>query len=48
MDKQLLLNKYSKPEDKLLISKMIDKIELSEVKNKIEYIDFLDLSQQHL
>ena len=29
MDKQLILNKYSKPEDKLLISKMLDKIELS-------------------
>ena len=28
MDKQLLLNKYSNPEDKLLISKMIDKIKL--------------------
>ena len=29
MDKQLILNKYSKSEDKLLISKMLDKIELS-------------------
>ena len=43
MDKQSILNKYSKPEDKLLISKMFDKIKLSQKKNSIEYTDFLDL-----
>lgn len=48
MDKQLILNKYSKPEDKLLISKMLDKIELSKSKNKIENTDFLDMYQKHL
>ena len=48
MDKQLILNKYSKPEDKLLISKMLDKIELSKSKNRIEYTDFLDAYQKHL
>ena len=48
MDKQLILNKYSKPEDKLLISKMLDKIELSKIKNKIQYTDFLDMYQKHL
>ena len=48
MDKQLILNRYSKPEDKLLISKMLDKIELSKVKNKIQYTDFLDVYQKHL
>jgi len=48
MDKQLILSKYSKPEDKLLISKMLDKIELSKSKNKIEYTDFLDMYQKHL
>lgn len=48
MDKQLILNKYSKPEDKLLISKMLDKIELSRIKNKIQYTDFLDMYQKHL
>ena len=48
MDKQSVLNKYSKPEDKLLISKMFDKLELSNRKNKVEYMDFLDLSQQKL
>lgn len=48
MDKQLILNKYSKPEDKLLISKMLDKIELSKNKNKIQYTSFLDGYQKHL
>ena len=48
MDKQFILNKYSKPEDKLLISKMLDKIELSRSKNRIEYTDFLDGYQKHL
>lgn len=48
MNKQLILSKYSKPEDKLLISKMLDKIELSSNKNKIEYTDFLDVYQKHL
>lgn len=48
MDKQLILSKYSIPEDKLLISKMLDKIELSKSKNKIEYTDFLDMYQKHL
>lgn len=48
MDKQLILNRYSKPEDKLLISKMLDKIELSKTKKRIEYTDFLDVYQKHL
>ena len=48
MDKQLILNRYSKPEDKLLISKMLDKIELSKSKNKIENTDFIDMYQKHL
>lgn len=48
MDKQSILNKYSKPEDKLLISKMLDKMKLSQTKNSIEYLDFLDLYEQQL
>ena len=48
MDKQKILNKYSKPEDKLLISKMLDKMELAFSKNRIEYTDFLDSYQSHL
>lgn len=48
MDKQLMLSKYSKSEEKLLISKMFDKIKASGEKNKVEYLDFLDLREQHL
>ena len=48
MDKKEILNNYSKPEDKLLIAKMIDKNEMSCAKNKIEYTDFLDEYQQNL
>lgn len=48
MNKQYILAKYLKPEDKLLISKMFDKEKLSKEKNKIEYLDFLDLTQQKL
>lgn len=48
MDKQSILNKYSKPEDKLLISRMLDKMKLSQTKNSIEYLDFLDLYEQQL
>lgn len=48
MEKQKILNKYSKPEDKLLIAKMLDKMELALSKNKIEYTDFLDSYQSHL
>ena len=48
MDKQSILNKYSKPEDKLLISKMLDKMKLAQTKNSIEYTDFLDLYEQKL
>ena len=48
MDKQQLLNKYTKPEDKLLISKMLDKMKLAQTRNSIEYTDFLDAYQQKL
>lgn len=48
MDKQNILNKYNKSEDRLLISKMLDKQEKSRLKNKISYTDFLDVYQKHL
>ena len=48
MDKQKILTKYQKPEDKLLISKMLDKIEASKSKARIETTDFLDPRQVHM
>lgn len=48
MDKRLILEKYKKPEDKLLISKFFDKIELVNKTNKIETTDFLNESEQNI
>ena len=45
MDKQQLLKDYKKQEDKMCLSQILDKIEFSNVKNKIEYTDFLDMYQ---
>lgn len=43
MNKSELLEKYSKPEDKLLISKLLDKCEECKRKNIIVCTDFLDM-----
>ena len=42
MNKSEILTKYTKQEDKLLVSKLIDKIEASNKTNKITYTDFLN------
>lgn len=41
MDKYEILDKYKKEEDKLLISKLFDKIKMVEKIGKIQYTDFL-------
>lgn len=43
-----ILNDYREKDDKILLSQILDKIEMVEKKNKIEYTDFLDLSQIEL
>lgn len=45
MNKSELLEKYSKSEDKLLVSKILDKIEASSTKNIVTCTDFLDMFQ---
>ena len=45
MNKLEFLNEYKKQEDKLLIAKVLDKLEFCRTKNKIEYTDFLDMYQ---
>ena len=45
MDKQLLLKDYKKQEDKMCLSQILDKIEFSKMRGKIEYTDFLDMYQ---
>lgn len=48
MDKQELLKNYKNEEDKLLVSKMLDRIELCGKRNKIQSTDFLDARQKLL
>ena len=45
MNKQELLKDYKKQEDKLCLSQVLDKIEISSKRDKIEYTDFLDMYQ---
>ena len=45
MNKEEILKEYKKQEDKILISQILDKKELSRKKEKIEYTDFLDMYQ---
>ena len=46
MNKFELLQKYKNPEDKILVSKILDKIKFCETRNKITFTNFLDLRQQ--
>lgn len=48
MTKQEVLNKIANDEDRLLISKLFDKIEFVEKRNSVEYTDFLDIRQRQL
>ncbi len=45
MDKQQLLKDYQKQEDKMCLSQLLDKIEFSKTREKIEHTDFLDMYQ---
>lgn len=48
MNKQELLNEYKKQDDKMCLSKLLDKIEACKSKNKLETTDFLDMYQVSL
>ena len=48
MNRQLILSKITNEEDKLLVAKMLDKIDFSNKRNSVEYTDFLDLRQSKL
>jgi len=45
MNKQDILKDYKKQEDKICLSQVLDKIEFSKTREKIEYTDFLDMYQ---
>ncbi len=48
MNKQDLLKEYKKQDDKLCLSQVLDKIEITTKREKIEYTDFLDMYQVSL
>lgn len=48
MEKSAILNKYSNDEDKLFISKILDKIKLAKTRNQIVNTDFLDMYQKKI
>lgn len=43
-----ILNKYKNPEEKLILSKILDKINFCEARNQIQVTDFLNLGEQEL
>ena len=45
MNKQDILKEYKKQEDKICLSQVLDKIEFSKTREKIEHTDFLDMYQ---
>lgn len=45
MNRQELLKDYRKQEDKICLSQVLDKIEFSKIREKIEHTDFLDMYQ---
>ena len=48
MNKQEILQEYTNQNEKLLVAKILDKIEFTKTKNKIQYTDFLNLNEQEI
>lgn len=48
MNRQEILNKITNEDDRLLASKLLDKIEFVNSRNSVEYTDFLDMRQRLL
>lgn len=48
MDKDIVLSKYKKAEEKLLVSKLLDKVSLAEKTGKITDTDFYNESEQNI
>ncbi|MCI8486503.1 MAG: hypothetical protein HFJ20_05375 [Clostridia bacterium] len=48
MQRKELLQKYKKEDERILVAKLLDKIEFCEKRNKIEYTDFLDEYQENI
>lgn len=48
LNRQEILAKYANDEDRLLVSRLLDKIEFVEKRNSVEETDFLDMRQRQL
>lgn len=48
MDKQLIIEKYKKQEDRILVSRLFDKIEICKKTNKVVNLDFLDPAERKI
>ena len=48
MNKQEIMQEYKDQEEKLLVAKILDKLEFTKTKNKIQYTDFLNLYEQDI
>lgn len=48
MDRQELISRYKNDEDRLLVSKVLDKIKTAKTKNQITNTDFLDMYQRRI
>ena len=48
MDKHEIIKQYVKPEERLLVAKILDKIEICQTKNKFVNTDFLDMYEKSI
>lgn len=48
MEKQFIIEKYKKQEDKILVSRLFDKIEICKKTNKVVNLDFLDPAERKI
>ena len=48
MNKTEILEEYKNQEQRLLAAKILDKLEFTKTKNKIQYTDFLNLNEQEM
>ena len=48
MQKSIILQKYNNPEDKLLVSKILDKLKFCETRNQITNTNFVDIRQKNI
>lgn len=48
MNKQEIMQEYKNHEERLLVAKILDKLEFTKTKNKIQYTDFLNMYEQDI